>query len=489
MTRPCDLSATEARALIDACELAPLELLDSCIERIESVNPAINAVVADAYERAREEAKAAGDRAVSGRLLGALDGIPVGVEDTTETEAIRTTYGSRIHAEHVPHYDEHVVRTLRDAGAIVVAKTNTAEFGAGAHTANRVYGPTRNPFAPARSSGGPSGGSAAALATGMLPLCTASDSSGSLATAAAFCGVAALRPTPGLVGSDRRVVGMSTLGAQGPMARTVPDLRLMLGAMAASSVGDPLAGETDSTASAQIDLAGLRVAASVDLGYAEVGERIGALFRDRVDRIAPAFGELTWRDPEMRYASYAFWYLSGMHVLAAHRDHYKHHYDKLGMNVLTHYESAMHMDPEQIGWAVAEQTRIFRQLGAFFRDFDLLICPTVPVSPFPVELPYCTHINGNRADSYLQWVDLTAGFTLTGHPGVQLPLGVDEAGMPLGMQLIGPRRHSDYWLLEMAARVEACLQGTSGLARPDVDLDALTQRPGGRRVANRRIER
>ena len=470
---PCDLSASEAKRLIGTRELTPLELLDSCIARIEALNSVVNAVVADNFERAREEAKAAGERAGAGRALGSLDGIPVGIEDTADTEVLRTTYGSRIYAQHVPDYDEHVVRALRDAGAIVVAKTNTAEFAAGAHTTNKVYGVTRNPFDPRRSCAGPSGGSAAALATGMLPLCTASDLSGSLLTPAAFCGVAAMRPTPGIVPSDRRVVGMSTLGVQGPMARNVGDLALMLSAMSSPGGSDPLTGAAGAEGRAAPELGGLRVAASVDLGYAEVDENIAKLFRARVDTLAPVFASLEWRDPDIRYSSYAFWYLSGMHVLAAHREHFKHHYDALGMNVVTHYESAMHMDPEQIGWAVAEQTRIYRQLGAFFRDFDLLICPTAAVTPFPTELPYCTHINGDRADSYLQWTDLTAGASLTGHPVVQLPCGVDHTGMPFGIQLIAPRRHADRLLLDVAALLEAHMQEVPALMRPVADTVAL----------------
>ena len=477
MSSPCDLSASEAKRLIDAGELTPVELLDACITRIEAINPVVNAVVAENFERAREEAKAAGERAARRQPIGVLDGLPVGIEDTTETEALRTTHGSQVYAEHVPDYDEHLVRTLRDAGAIVVAKTNTAEFAAGAHTTNKVYGATRNPFDPTRSCAGPSGGSAAALATGMLPLCTASDASGSLITAASFCATAALRPSPGLVGSDRRSVGMTTLGVQGPMARGVADLRLMLSAMRAASPADPLqlpaAAAPDSLATAPA-LADLRVAASIDLGYAEVDEAIGRQFRARVDGLSSLFGTFEWREPDIRYASYAFWYLSGLHVLAAHREHFKHHYDALGMNVVTHYESAMHMDPEQIGWAVAEQTRIYRQLRDFFRDFDLLICPSASVPPFPVELPYCTHINGDRSDSYLHWIDLSAGISLAGHPVVQLPFGRDHAGMPMGIQLIGPRRYCEEFLLAVATALEEAFDGMPDLVRPTMDIRSLS---------------
>jgi Asp-tRNA(Asn)/Glu-tRNA(Gln) amidotransferase A subunit family amidase len=447
MTAPCELSASEARQLIDRGKLSPLELLDSCITRIEALNPVINAVVADCFDRGREEARAAGERAVKGRRLGVLDGIPVGIEDTCDTEALRTTYGSRVYEDHVPDYDEHVVAALRDAGAIVVAKTNSAEFAAGAHTTNKVYGVTRNPFDPRRTSG-----------------------------AAAFCGIAALRPTPGVVGSDRRAVGMSTFGVQGPMARSVSDLSLMLSAMAGASGGDPLGGSGklgDLAVPESPDLGKLRVAASVDLGFAAVDEQIAGLFRERVEAMAAVFGACVWRDPDIRYASYAFWYLSGMHVLAAHGDHFKHHYDQLGMNVVTHYEAAMHMDPEQIGWAVAEQTRIYRQFHEFFRDVDLLICPTGSVSPFPVELPYCTHVNGDRTDSYLQWIDLTAGITLTGHPVVQIPCGTDHTGTPFGIQIIGSRRYSERFVMGAAAKLEARFRSLPGLARPLADVVSL----------------
>ncbi|MEC7397848.1 MAG: amidase family protein, partial [Pseudomonadota bacterium] len=242
MTEPCDLSAVEARRLIGRKALSPVELTDSCIARIEAVDGAVNAMVTRCFERAREEAKAA-EKAVSrGDELGVLHGLPMGVKDLNVTEGVLTTYGSPIHAENVPAEDERIIAALRRAGAIVIGKTNTPEFGAGANTKNAVFGATGNPFDPTRICGGSSGGSAVALATGMAPICTGSDTGGSLRTPASFCGVVSHRGTPGLVPSDKRGIGLTTYNVQGPMARNVADTSLMLAAMAGNDPCDPLSG-------------------------------------------------------------------------------------------------------------------------------------------------------------------------------------------------------------------------------------------------------
>ncbi len=193
MTNPRDLSAVEARRLIGTRELSPVELLESCIDRIEAVNPTVNAIVATCYERAREEARAAEHAVMQSEPLGLLHGLPFGVKDLNLTENLRTTFGSLIHEDFVPEEDERMVADLRAAGAILVGKTNTPEFGAGANTVNKVYGATVNPFDTTRTCGGSSGGSAVALAAGMLPLCTGSDTGGSLRIPAGFCGITAIR--------------------------------------------------------------------------------------------------------------------------------------------------------------------------------------------------------------------------------------------------------------------------------------------------------
>ena len=240
MTELCDLSALELRRLIGAKQISPVELLASCRARIERVNGAVNAFVATCWERAEAEARAAEQAVMAGEALGPLHGLPIGIKDLALTEGLRTTFGSPQFADFVPEADERQVAAVRRAGAIVVGKTNTPEFGAGANTVNPVYGATGNPFDPDKTCAGSSGGSAVALATGMVPLATGSDMGGSLRNPAAYCGVVGFRPSPGAVPHELRLVGWSPLGVQGPMGRTVADAALLFGVMAGTDPRDPL---------------------------------------------------------------------------------------------------------------------------------------------------------------------------------------------------------------------------------------------------------
>ena len=478
MTDLCDLSAVEARRLIGTKELSPVELLDSCIERIQAVNPSVNAVVATCYERAREEAGTAERAVMKGESIGPLHGLPLGVKDLNLTAGLRTTFGSLIHKDFVPEEDERLIAALRSAGAIVVAKTNTPEFGAGANTVNKVYGATLNPFDAARTCGGSSGGSGVALATGMMPICTGSDTGGSLRIPAAFNGVVAIRSTPGVVPSERRVVGLSTYSVQGPMARTVPDTALMLSAMAGHDPRDPLSISLDAKSLRmidEIDLGSLRAAVSPDLGFALVDDGIRETFARCVDGFGSAFGECFERNPDMEAASRAFWLIRGVHFLAGRLEAYREHKELLGANVINNVEAALEMKPEDIGWAYAEEARIYRALQAFFDEVDVLICPTVAVPPFPVEQLYCTHINGVELDSYIRWADLTSGLTLTGHPIAAIPCGSDATGTPFGLQIVGPRHHSERLVIAVAAALERYCASRPELARPVPDIVELSQ--------------
>ena len=247
MTEPCDLSATEARALIGSKRLSPVELTQSCIRRIEEVDPAVNAMVARDFPGALAAARAAETQVMRGEELGALHGLPLGVKDLIDAAGLPTTSGSPIFRDNIATKDEGVVASLRAAGAIVIGKTNTPEWGAGANTRNAVYGATGNPFDPTRSAAGSSGGSGVALACGMVPLATGSDTGGSCRNPAAFCGVVGLRPTLGLIPSERRTPSWIQFSALGPMARTVPDLCLMFSAMMFEDARDPLSAVVQGT--------------------------------------------------------------------------------------------------------------------------------------------------------------------------------------------------------------------------------------------------
>ncbi|MBS0641055.1 MAG: amidase, partial [Proteobacteria bacterium] len=290
MSEPCDLTAVEARRLIGQKKLSAVELLESCIGRIEAVDHAVNCMVARDFARARTAAKAADAATARGDDLPPLHGLPVGIKDLEPTEGLRTTWGSPLFRDHVPTADCKMVAGIKRAGGIVIGKTNTPEFGAGANTRNAVYGATGNPFDPAKTCAGSSGGSAVALATGMAPLCSGSDTGGSLRNPAAFCGIVGYRPTPGLVTSERRLHGWSVLPVLGPMARTVADTALLLSTMASDDSGDPLAttvhGQTVRSPEQfyplpDIDLSKLRVALTPDFGFAPTESIVRSAFAEK----------------------------------------------------------------------------------------------------------------------------------------------------------------------------------------------------------------
>ena len=239
------LSADAARRLIGSRQVSPVELLEACIARIEALNPAVNAIAATCFERARTEAKRAEVAVLRGEPLGLLHGLPLGVKDLEETAGLLTTYGSPLFRSNVPQRDSVLVARLRAAGAIVTAKTNVPEMGAGANTRNVVWGATGNPFNPMMNAGGSSGGSAAALATDMLPLCTGTDTGGSLRIPAALCGVVGFRPSPGLVPNDSKPLGWTPISVIGPMGRDIADIRLLLTASVALDASDPLGADAD----------------------------------------------------------------------------------------------------------------------------------------------------------------------------------------------------------------------------------------------------
>ena len=478
MTEPCDLTAVEARRLIGRKELSPLELTDSCIARIEAVDGNVNAMVTRCFDRARSEAKAAEHAVARGDDLGLLHGLPMGVKDLNVTEGVLTTYGSPIHAENVPLEDERIIAVLRKAGAIVIGKTNTPEFGAGANTKNAVFGATGNPFDPKRICGGSSGGSAVALATGMASICTGSDTGGSLRTPASFCGVVSHRGTPGLVPSDKRGVGLTTYNVQGPMARNVADTSLMLAAMAGNDPCDPLSGPVDTSSFVEIediDLSQIRVAWSTDLGCVPIDNDIARIFEERVGKIASSFKSCERRDPDMKRALDVFWIIRGVGFLAGRMDAYRNTPELLGPNVTSNVEAALKMTAEEIGWAHAEQTAIYRRFQHFFEDVDVLLCPGNSVPPFPVEQLYCDEINGVKTANYVEWLGIASAITLTGHPVTMVPTGLDQTGAPLGMQVVGPRRHADRFTIGVAAAVERVFQGMADTRRPIPDLEALSK--------------
>ena len=476
MTQACDLTATEARRLIGCKALSPVELLESCIARIEAVNPSVNAVITTAFDRAREEARRAEQQVMTGAPLPPLHGLPVGIKDLAETAGIRTTHGSLLYRNHVPTDDEASVAAIRRAGGIVFAKTNTPEFGAGASTTNALFGTTRNPFDRARTCGGSSGGSAVALATRMMPLAHGSDTGGSLRLPATFNGITSHRPSAGVVPSTAREIALSFLETEGPMARTVADCSLMLAAMAQRNRADPMAYPLDADqflSVAPVDLSRLRLGVTEDLGCAPVSQGVRHTFRERVARFAPAFKSVRWCDPGLGDAVDVFWLLRGAYMLAKHADRFAHRRDELGALVQGNVSAALQMDLTQVSAAHRRQFDLYRTFQAQFDEIDILICPGVTVFPFAFDQLYPTEIDGVPMTNYVQWAALTSALTVVGNPITAMPCGLDPTGMPFGIQVVGPS-HGDRFTLGVAHALEQLFSRDPLLKAPVADLSALS---------------
>ncbi len=471
----CDQPAVTLRRMIGSKEISPVELLKDCRARIEAVNPAVNAVVAE-EPRAEAAAKEAEAAVMRGDHLGPLHGLPMGIKDLTETEGLVTTFGSPLYAKHVPQADEPLVARLRAAGGIVAGKTNTPEFGAGANTTNAVYGATGNPFDPSKTCAGSSGGSAVSLALSMLPLCTGSDLGGSLRTPAGYCGVFGLRPTPGLVPNTDALRVFSPLSVEGPMARSVGDLRLLLSVMTAEDPRDPLSRPPlagDALSHPEFDPAEARVAISEDLGVAPVSAEVRALFRERVAEMTPLFKSSQAADPPLADATWVFETLRAVGFLAGFRRLYEADPEQLGPNVRANVALGLERSAADVADAEVGHAEIYRGFQAFMRDVDFLICPVASVQPFDKTQLYPSEIDGKPLATYISWIAITYAITLTGCPVLVMPCGLDAKGLPFAVQIVGkPWREAE--LLALGESLEEALAHLPHCRRPRPDLAALT---------------
>ncbi len=472
----CDLSAIELRHLIGQKAISPVDLLESCIARIEAVDPAVNALVTPAFDAARAEAKAAESAVMSGQTLAPLHGLPLAVKDTQDTAGLLTTYGSPRHADNVPNQDAPIVARLRTGGAIVLGKTNAPEFGAGANTTNDVFGATRNPFDLQRTCGGSSGGSAVALATGMAPLATGSDHGGSLRIPASFCGVSGFRTSPGLVSDPDRRFGWSPTVIQGVMARTVPDLASALAHACAFERLDPLAAWGAELPPARLnglDLSTLKVAYSPDLKDCPIDPRIGRAFVEKMEKLSPVFARCQNDHPDMEPMHRAFDTIRAELFLADFKEIYETEPDTLGPNVKANVEIGLNRTMGDAVEASLAQTDMCRRLELFLSDHDVLLCPATTVPPFPIDQLYLTEVNGVELETYYRWFAITYAFSLTGHPVAVIPFGLDPTGTPMGLQIVGQRGRDGY-VLQIAAAIEEAAAGIEGLERPVPRLETLT---------------
>jgi amidase len=458
-----------ARALRDAMvagELSAVEVLEAHLHRIAAVNPQVNAIVTLVPERALAEARALDS---APERTGLLHGLPVAIKDLMDTADIRTTYGSPLYADHVPTADALIVERLRAAGAIVIGKTNTPEFGAGSHTFNPVFGVTRNPYDLTRSAGGSSGGAAAALAAGMVAIADGSDLGGSLRNPAAFCNVVGLRPSPGRIASTRPGNAWEPMSLLGPMARSVDDAALMLAAIAGPDPRAPLSLDEDPGRFATLrpaTLAGLAIAWSESADGLPTDPAVSDALAGVRGALEHAGAALTVLEPDLRGADEAFETLRSFEFLASHGEEIRGNRELVKPELVDDMERGAALSPGQIARALALRTELFRRLTALLADHDVLALPAVQLPPFPAEWRYPTRVAGVAMERYITWMRSCSRISATGLPALSVPVAFTDAGLPVGLQLVG-RHRQELALLEQAAAIEA-LMG-AGSRRPALE--------------------
>jgi amidase len=460
------LGALDIARLVKARCLSPVTVVEAHLAAIERTNPTVNAVCTLAADHALETARRQESDIAAGRAVGPLAGVPVGIKDITPTAGIRTTYGSTLYADNVPTEDALVVQRLKAAGAIVIGKTNTPEFAAGANTYNAVFGATRNPWNPALSASGSTGGGAAGLRCGMFALAEGSDFGGSLRTPAAFCGVVGLRPSPGLVPKYPSSSPWDVLSVAGPMARSVPDLAAMLQAISGPSPYSPLIVPTDGrdfvAAAGRGIKPGLRVAYCPDTARIGVDTEIERMCREAAFALEAAGASVQEIDLDLSVGRQAFLQLRGQSQLGRHLDRLGK-IDKLGANLAGNIRFGLAQSPRDVAMGERGQAQIFEIFRKFFESYDCLITPCTAVPPFPVERNYPETINGQPMKTYIDWVAPTFVVTLAGLPAASVPCGFTAANLPVGLQIVGPR-----WGEELTLAVAKVVEDAHPVGFPEI---------------------
>jgi amidase len=452
----CFLTATELARRIGARELSTREVAEAHLAQIERVNPKVNAIVTLTAERTMARAHAADEAVARGEEVGSLHGLPVAHKDLFPTEGIRTTFGSLVYKDFIPDQDALIVERLKKAGAISVGKTNTPEFGAGSQTFNEVFGETLNPYDTMKTCGGSSGGAAAALACGMVPLADGSDMGGSLRNPAAFCNVVGFRPSPGRAPTWPSPASWFPLSVDGPMARTVRDVALMLGAIAGPDPRSPISIAESGDAffrSLERGFEGARIAWSADLGGLPVDPRVRAALEGCLGVFDDLSCVVEEDEPDFTGADEAFKAWRAWYYELAFGDLLEEHRGELKDTVVQEIEEGRHLGGPQLGEAERLRTELYHRVREFMERFKFLILPVTQVLPFDVKQRYVTEINGVKMSSYIDWMKSCYYVTVTGLPAISVPCGFTPEGLPVGVQIVG-RHHDDLGVLQLAHAFE-----------------------------------
>jgi amidase len=460
-------TARELAKLIASRAVSPVEVLDAYLAVIEALNPKLNAIVTLAAEQARDAARLAESAVMKGEALGPLHGLPIGVKDVTPTAGIRTTFASPLFKDYVPTEDAEAVRRLKAAGAIVLAKTNTPEFACGANTNNVLFGPTRNPWNPRLSPAGSSGGSAVAVAAGMVPIAQGTDFGCSIRIPAAFCGIVGIRATPGLTPSHPLHLPWDPGQVHGPLARDAEDAALFLDSLVGFSRISPISVAPPwRSALAELerceDIKDLRIAYVSDIAGIGVEAEIDAICRDA----AAALGKLGAKVEQIEFdasggrAAYqtwrGFWMVGQQYQRLAQ-------INEFGPNLKGNVEAGLKLNSLDFAAAEMKRDETFHRFRRLFERFDVLLTPAAPVQPYPVEMNFPDRINGKSFENYIDWIAPAYLITLVSLPAATAPAGLSQDGLPVGMQIVAPRFEEPLIL-----RVARLIHRASGVGWPPI---------------------
>ncbi len=457
MNEICFTPARTLARLIRSRKLSATEVMRAFIAQIERVNPKVNAIVTCLPEEGLKAAKAL-DR--SRRFDGPFSGLPIAIKDVIPTKGVRTTWGSLIYKDHVPTEDHIMAERLKAAGAILIGKTNTPEFGAGSQTFNEVFGATRNPYDLSKTCGGSSGGAAVAVACGMLPFADGGDFAASLRNPGNFCNVIGFRPSTGRVPAYPHPYPWSNQSELGPVARTVSDAAFLLSVQAGPDRRAPTSiTEPGSLFNKPLgrNFRKTRVAWSRDMGGLPMDPRVNQVLEPQLEAFRDLGCIVEQAEPDFSGATEAFETLRGLTYLHRGGKLLKEHRDKLKDTVIWNTEQGLKRSAGDINQAEALRTALYHRMRQFLEKYDFLLCPVNQVPPFSVEEPYPTEIAGVKMTSYLDWMKSCYYITITSHPAISVPAGFTAEGLPVGMQIVG-RYRDDFGVLQLAHAFEQATQ-------------------------------